>query len=77
MTYSQAAAALSGKAALPDTWDLTARVPSWIVSDYRACYGWLLDACCFAGIFLDGRSKLMIERHGLCHSMETGAWDRR
>lgn len=65
------------KTALPKTLDLIADVPSWSVSDYRACSGQLLDVRRLAGIFPEGQSKLIVDRRGMRYDTDIGAWKRR
>lgn len=46
----------SGKTASPDMLNLIASVPNWSVSNYRASYWGVSDACRYAGMLLCSRT---------------------
>lgn len=37
----------------------------------------MLGARCFAGMFLDGQSRTMVDRPDMQHDTDIGAWERR
>lgn len=61
----------------PETLGLLANVPNWTLSKHCMHFGALLDARRFAGMFLDGRSKMMVDRRGMRHDTDNGARGRR
>lgn len=77
MAKSQIAATSSGEAALPNSRDLTAGVPNWSIVDYCVCYGRLLNASQFSGMFSDDWGKTMIDCRGLRLDRHRAAWDCR
>lgn len=70
-------AASSEGTALPETLDLTAGVPDWIVCDYCAHHGRSLGARRFAGMFSDGQRRTKINGRGMHHDTDIGAWECR
>lgn len=77
MADYEGVAASCKDAMLPETLDLVLGKPNWTVSEYCTRYGRILDACWFAGMFSNGRSKTMIDRRGFRHGTDTGTRERR
>lgn len=70
LAKSRGVAALCRDELLPETFDLTVVVPSLGAADFSARYGQLLNVCRFIEIFLDSRSKELIERRGVRHDTD-------
>lgn len=68
------AVASSEDGSLSEMLNLIANVANWSVSYYCRCYGRLLDASRFAGMFTDGWSKTTFNRRGMRHDTDIDAW---
>lgn len=53
--------------------ELTAGSLAWEVAKYRSRFGRMLDARRFGGIFLDARSRLMVDSRGPRQDTDIGA----
>lgn len=70
-------AASSDVTVLPETLEVTVNVPNLIASEYCTRYGRMLGARRFAGMFLDGQSRTMVDCRGVRYDTDIGAWERR
>lgn len=70
-------AALFNGAVLPEMLVLTAGVPNWFVFEYCTHYVQMLHARRFLRMFSERRSSTMVDRRGMHHNLDIGAWERR
>lgn len=73
MVHNEVVAASLKAAAIPETLDLVASVPIWIIFNYLTRSGRLLEARRLAVMFTDGRSKTMGDHRGMSHNTDIGA----
>lgn len=73
---NEGVAALSEGAALPKTLDLVVDVSNWSVLEYCTRHKQLLNACRDVGMFSNGRWNTMVDRRGMRHHTNIGAWEQ-
>lgn len=73
---TEGAAPSSKVAAISKTLDPVVDELSWSVSEYCTHYGRMMGARRFAGMFIDGQSKTMVDRHDMLDDTDFGAWKR-
>lgn len=70
-------AALFIDSVLSETLEVTADVPNWSKFEYCTHHGRMSDVCRLSGMCSDGQSGAMVDRHGMRHDTDIGAWERR